>query len=659
MENLGFIRVAAAVPRVDIADPDTNARRIIEMARQAAEKGISLIVFPELSVTGYTCGDLFNQSLLLDKALQALDTIADQTLEIVADKTLGCGICIVVGAPIMIEGSLYNCAAVIQGGRVRGLVPKTYLPNYNEFYEKRWFTPATALKDGATLGDIPVGRDLIFDLSGVKFGIEICEDLWVPAPPAAALAMAGADMVLNLSATDENIGKHAYLLDLIRQQSARCRCAYIYSSAGAGESSTDLVFSGNGIIAEDGAILAQSPRFSRDDTLTTADVDIEKLRNDRRRFATFAEGRSVVHATEFRTVTLPPGIGSLHNPAQYTDFPNRNVARLPFVDSDPARRDENCGEIISIQTWGLEQRLEATGCKKLVIGISGGLDSTLALLVAVRAFDRLGINRKGIIGITMPGYGTTTRTHSNATDLMRLLGVTSMEISIAEAVDQHFKDIGQSKEVHDATYENGQARERTQILMDMANKTGGMVLGTGDLSELALGWCTYNGDQISMYGVNASIPKTLVRHLVEWFAAHADADTARVLRDIIDTPISPELIPADNGADTIAQKTEDLVGPYELHDFFLYHTLRNGFSPRKVFALARKAFSGEYDDATLLKWLRNFYRRFFSQQFKRSCMPDGPKVGSVCLSPRGDWRMPSDATSRLWLAEVDALSPDP
>ncbi len=666
MNDLGYIRVAAAVPAVALADPITNADRIIDMIKQAESKGVSLIVFPELCVTGYTCADLFNQSLLLEQSKIALGKIVEFT----ANKTCA----VVVGAPLMIEGSLYNCAVVIRNGGVDGVVPKTYLPNYNEFYEGRWFTPGAMLKT-RTIGlssiiklefrddyTVPAGTNLIFEVDDVSYAIEICEDLWVPSPPSSHLAMQGAEIILNLSATDENIGKHAYLLDLIRQQSARCRCGYVYASAGVGESSTDLVFSGNGIIAEDGSILASSPRFSRQATLTTADIDVEKLRNDRRKFATFAQGnayagveRACVRANYAPSYDPFPGELIPELISLGADFPDRPVSRHPFVDSDPGRRDENCGEIISIQTWGLEQRLEATGCKKLVIGISGGLDSTLALLVAARAFDRLGLDRKGIIGITMPGYGTTTRTHTNATDFMELMGVTSMEIPISKAVDQHFIDIGQSKEVHDATYENGQARERTQILMDMANKTGGMVLGTGDLSELALGWCTYNGDHMSMYAVNASIPKTLVRHLVEWFAAHADEATARVLRDIIDTPISPELIPADSGEDTIAQKTEDLVGPYELHDFFLYHTLRNNFAPKKIYTLAKKAFAGVYDNETLKKWLRNFYRRFFSQQFKRSCMPDGPKVGSVCLSPRGDWRMPSDAKAALWLRETESL----
>lgn len=679
MNDFGYCRVAAAVPAVALADPMTNAGRIIDMMTQADDKGVSMILFPELSVTGYTCADLFNQTLLLSRAGDAVAHIVR------ASSSLKCAA--TVGMPLMLEGSLYNCAVIIRSGLIHGIVPKIYIPDYNEFYEARWFTSGRHLNDlsfsAKALGlsysgqedyEIPTGTNLIFEIDDVKYGVELCEDLWVPNPPSSRLAMSGADIILNLSATDENIGKHSYLLDLIRQQSARCRCGYVYASAGAGESSTDLVFSGNGIIAEDGSLLARSPRFSRQASLTAADIDVEKLRADRRKFSTFNQGvaydmlrpsltvrcHKPVPQDTVSTDSDKPGLTKQEmgtvSAAENVFLPDRPVARLPFVDDNPSRRDENCGEIIAIQTWGLEQRLEATGCKKLVVGISGGLDSTLALLVAVRAFDRLGLDRKGIIGITMPGYGTTTRTRSNASDLMRLLGVTSMEISIADAVDLHFRDIGQSKEVHDATYENGQARERTQILMDMANKTGGMVLGTGDLSELALGWCTYNGDHMSMYAVNASIPKTLVRHLVEWFASHADKETARVLRDIIDTPISPELIPAEDGADTIAQKTEDLVGPYELHDFFLYHTLRNGFSPKKIYMLAKKAFEGEYDDAILKKWLRNFYGRFFSQQFKRSCMPDGPKVGSVCLSPRGDWRMPSDATSRLWLSEVDGLN---
>lgn len=638
-----YLRSAAACPVVALGDPITNAERIISMAEEASAKGVRILVTPELSISGYSCADLFGQDFLLDSCLDALETTAKRTAPL--------PIAIVAGAPIRYRHALYNCAVVIAGGQIHGIVPKAHLPNYSEFYERRWFRSGIDLPADASVRignrDIPMGLNLLFNIGNAVLGVEICEDLWVPNPPSGHLCQNGADVIANLSATDENIGKHSYLLSLIKQQSARCRSGYIYASAGRGESSTDLVFSGNGIIAEDGTLLAESPRFSLDPTLTIADIDIERLRHDRQRVGTYHE--SVIEAPQ-------PNIIDLHLLASQEPADlRRRVDRLPFVPDDVTRRDESCGEIISIQTWGLMQRLSATRCKCLVIGISGGLDSTLALLVAVKAFDDLGFSRSGIIGVTMPGFGTTTRTHSNAVELMKLLGVTSMEIPIGPSVKQHFKDIGQSQEVHDATYENGQARERTQILMDLANKHGGMVLGTGDLSELALGWCTYNGDHMSMYAVNSSIPKTLVRHLVEWFASHAPEDEALVLRDIIDTPISPELIPAADGRDDIEQKTEDLVGPYELHDFFLYHTLRHGSKPAKILRLAEKAFDGDYDRATLLKWLRNFYRRFFSQQFKRSCMPDGPKVGSVCLSPRGDWRMPSDATAKLWLDEVDKL----
>lgn len=650
--NYGFIRVAAAVPVVALADPDTNAERIILLYQNACRNGARIVLFPELCVTGYTCADLFNQKLLVDRAMLAALKICQATEH---NGTIA-----VIGLPVNIGNRLYNCAMVCAGGQPLGLVPKHFIPNYNEFYESRWFQGASQLRDNnihvrsgnGMAYEIPICRESIFDIGDISFAVEICEDLWVPVPPSSRLAMAGADIVLNMSATDENIGKHSYLIDLIRNQSARCRSGYVYASAGRGESSTDLVFSGNAIIAEDGRILASSERFSRQESLVISDIDVERLRADRCRFSTFGMAPADSNVTAIR----------INVPAPNTQCPDpgmlRDVDPHPFVPGNPERRDENCTEIVSIQTWGLMQRLDATGCRSLVVGISGGLDSTLALLVAVRAFDIMGLDRKGITGITMPGYGTTSRTRGNAWRLMELLGVSPLEIPIGGAVDRHFSDIGQSKDVHDATYENGQARERTQILMDMANKLGGMVLGTGDLSELALGWCTYNGDHMSMYAVNSSVPKTLVRHLVEWFAMRAPEDEAAVLRDIIDTPISPELIPADDGKDDIAQKTEDLVGPYELHDFFLYHTLRNGFTPAKIFRLAMQAFDGRYDTGTLLKWMHNFYRRFFNQQFKRSCMPDGPKVGSICLSPRGDWRMPSDAMARMWLREVESLRTD-
>lgn len=645
--NEFFYRAAAVIMEVNLADPETNTERIARVVKERLmPQGVRLAAFPELSISGYTCGDLFGQDELLDNCMKSLRTLCDRIKDYKGS--------IIVGCPVRKENLLYNCAVVISQGEIKGIVPKTHLPNYGEFYEKRWFRSGAGIK-GETLllpstsgeiKEIPFGTDLLFSDGANIFGTEICEDLWVPVPPSCRMAQEGAVMIVNLSATDENIGKHSYILSLIRQQSARCRCAYIYSSAGIGESSTDLVFSGNAIIAENGTVAGESERFSTEGQVIMADLDLQSLRRDRRITDTFTESGL---REEFRII--PTGDSSGIEPDERL---LRKTDRHPFVPSETGHRSDRCREILNIQSWGLLQRLRSTGCRHLVVGISGGLDSTLALLVAVRTFDKAGLDRKGIVGITMPGYGTTDRTHNNAWSLMERLGVTAMEIPIGKSVDQHFLDINQDKNVHDATYENGQARERTQILMDMANKTGGMVLGTGDLSELALGWCTYNGDHMSMYGVNASVPKTLVKHLVVQYAQDsADEEIRRILNDIIDTPISPELIPPKENGE-IEQKTEDLVGPYELHDFFLYHTLRHGNPVRKTYCLARQTFP-DYDKSTILKWMRNFYRRFFNQQFKRSCMPDGPKVGSVCLSPRGDWRMPSDAKSTLWLHEVDKL----
>ncbi len=656
MKNYGFFRCAAAIPSVTPGNPESNVDNILNLAREAERKGAGLVVFPELCVTGYTCADLFNQTLLLEAAATQTKRIEEWC----ADHHIA----VVVGLPAIWRNRLYNCAVFISGEGIRGIVPKSYLPNYNEFYEKRWFASGRDIRNasvslpGYPEKEYPFGTDLIFDYEGVKVALEICEDVWVPVPPSTAACQAGADIVCNLSATDEVLGKHRYLLQLLASHSAACRCGYVYSSAGWGESSTDLAFSGNAIIAEDGTIIAESERFCLQPQVAVADIDIERLRNDRRRFSTYGE-LPAEEEKRLDYIFIPSSPLSGNGDCQSDPENDTHSADLlreidphPFVPSDPRHLKENCTEIISIQSWGLAKRIEAIGGAKIVVGISGGLDSTLALLVAARTLDMLGRPKKDIIGITMPGFGTTTRTHSNANDLMEQLGVTSMEISIDKAVRQHFSDIGQDEKVHDATYENSQARERTQILMDMANKVGGIVLGTGDLSELALGWCTYNGDQMSMYGVNTSVPKTLVKYLVEWFASEAEEKgehkTAGILRDIIDTPISPELVPAAEGADRIEQKTEDLVGPYELHDFFLYHAIRNSFTPQKIEYLANKAFRGKYDSVTIHKWLDNFYRRFFSQQFKRSCMPDGVKVGSVCLSPRGDWRMPSDASSALW-----------
>ncbi|MBD5203282.1 MAG: NAD(+) synthase [Bacteroidales bacterium] len=655
ISRFGMYRVTAAVPQVHVGDIDANVEAILKMAHEAGEGGSSLVVFPELSLTGYTCADLFSQRLLIQKALKALEAICDATGE---DETMPA---LVIGLPLIVEGNLYNCAAVVTAGKILGIVPKIHIPNYSEFYEKRWFASGADkpmrllnLSDSLTgfdvasrFSEVPFGTNLIFAVDGVKFGVEICEDLWMPSPPSGNLCRMGADLIVNLSASDDNIGKHAYLLSLVSQQSARCRCGYIYASAGWGESSTDLSFCGKALIASDGVVLATSPRFRPQGFMESAIIDVDLLRHERAKYNTFFDSDS--------SLATPYIVTSRLSSRRVVDADKElYVDAAPFVPSDSDHLTARCEEIFSIQAWGLMQRLSATGCKKAVIGISGGLDSTLALLVTIRAFDALGLPRENILAVTMPGFGTTDRTHDNAWNLMGELGVNRKEIPIGESVRLHFRDIEQDENNHDATYENGQARERTQILMDLSNKVGGMVIGTGDLSELALGWCTYNGDQMSMYGVNASVPKSLVRHLVSWYASVSDPDVRNLLLDIVDTPISPELIPA--AADgSIEQKTEDIVGPYDLHDFFLYHTLRNGFSPLKIFFLASHAFDGRFDKETILKWLRTFYRRFFSQQFKRSAMPDGPKVGSVCLSPRGDWRMPSDASSRMWLKELDEI----
>lgn len=640
MKN-GFFRVAAATIPVSVANPAENIKCITEAARSLSQQGARVVLFPELSVTGYTCADLFHNSTLLDEAEEALHTLAGASAGFPSTA-------IIVGAPLRHGTRLLNCGVVIAGGRILAVVPKSYLPDYNEFYEKRWFDSGLGV-DG-TLSGAPVGTDILLDFGqGVRAAIEVCEDLWTPLPPSTHAALNGAQLLFNLSASDDLIGKYDYLRSLIAQQSARCIAAYIYASAGFGESSTDLVFDGKAIIAENGTILAASPRWTGGTQTVIRDIDIEAIDRDRLHMGSF-------HDCAEANRQQPPTV--VRVPLAETEAPSilmRHVNPRPFVPASDEEIDTRATEIINIQAAGLARRLAATGCRTLVVGISGGLDSTLALLVATKAFDRLSLPRTGIIGITMPGFGTTGRTHSNALTIMEGLGVTIREIPIGPAVTQHFHDIGHNPEVHDVTYENSQARERTQILMDVANQAGGMVLGTGDLSELALGWATYNGDHMSMYGVNASIPKTLVKYLVRWFADRSDnANVAAALRDIIDTPISPELIPADADGN-IAQKTEDLVGPYELHDFFLYYMLRYGFSPRRIYMLARHAFAGTYSDETIRHWMRTFFRRFFNQQFKRSCLPDGPKVGSVCLSPRGDWRMPSDASSALWLREVDCL----
>ena len=641
--NYGFVKVAAAVPLVQVADCFYNIEKIEGLMRQASEKGVQIIAFPELSVTGYTCLDLFAQQTLLDGAEAALLQLVSNTADL--------DILTIVGVPLRTENRLINAAVVFQKGAIRGVVPKTYLPNYKEFQEQRWFTSATELRESTiSIGkeEYPMGSHLLFRSGRLTAGIEICEDLWVPVPPSSLLTMEGANIIFNLSASNELIGKHAYLRSLICQQSARCMAGYVYASSGFGESSTDLVFAGNGIIAENGNLLTESPRFTMEEQLVISEIDIETLQNDRQVNTSFMYGTSGLPKEKAQVVDfqvrIPDGF-SLTRP----------VDPHPFTPSGEALK-ERCEEIFHIQVAGLAKRLVHAHAQTAVVGISGGLDSTLALLVTVMTFDALKMPRGQIIGITMPGFGTTDRTYTNACDLIRSLGVTLKEIPIKEACLQHFRDIDHDPSVHDVTYENSQARERTQLLMDVANQKNGLVIGTGDLSELALGWATYNGDHMSMYGVNGSIPKTLVKYLVEWVANHKVDDASRLtLLDIVDTPISPELIPADENGN-IKQKTEDLVGPYELHDFFLYHFLRFGSHPSKIYFLAQKAFAGIYDNATVKKWLYTFFRRFFQQQFKRSCLPDGPKVGSVSLSPRGDWRMPSDAVSRLWLEEIERIN---
>lgn len=640
----GYVKVAAAIPAVKVADCVFNASQTEKQILEADEKGVQIIVFPELNLTAYSCGDLFGQRLLLEQAEMALMQVMNNTRQL--------DIISIVGMPVLLNSSLLNCAVVFQKGKILGVVPKSYLPNYKEFYEQRWFVSADAYPNTMTVrlcGQVvPCSSQLLFDTPDVCFGIEICEDVWAPVPPSSYLALQGAEVIFNLSADTENISKHQYLCSLLAQQSARCLSGYVFSSCGFGESTTDVVFAGNALIYENGSLLAKNDRFSFDEQLVISEIDVDRLRTERQMNTTFGASVRNHYSAVFQHIQTE-FVSSKEG--EFT----RTVEPHPFVPAGGKLLDERCEEIFSIQVAGLAKRLVHTSSETVVVGISGGLDSTLALLVCVKTFDKLGLSREGIVGITMPGFGTTDRTYNNALDLMRSLGVTIKEISIKEACIQHFQDIGHDMSVHDVTYENGQARERTQILMDYANKVGGLVIGTGDLSELALGWATYNGDHMSMYGVNASIPKTLVRYLVNWVAlTGVDADSKATLLDIIDTPISPELIPADEQGN-IKQKTEDLVGPYELHDFFLYHFLRFGSRPAKIFFLAQKAFDGVYDDETIKKWLKNFCRRFFIQQFKRSCLPDGPKVGSVSLSPRGDWRMPSDASAALWIKECEEL----
>ena len=696
----GFIKEAAGTPDVQVADCEFNAAEIIKMVREMEAEGAKVMVFPELCITAYTCGDLFWQENLLEEAKVQLVRIAEETADVDA--------IIFVGLPLEYKGKLYNAAAGLNHGEILGFVPKTYLPNYNEFYEARYFTSGEDVDGTVTIRrseyglhhdeemtdedvefgleaelevleeedsfeeleeideepdyidedeteefdevDVPISSNILFicqEMPKLKIAAEICEDLWVPNPPSVGHAYHGANLIVNLSASDEVVGKDSYRKSLVSAQSARLLCGYIYATAGEGESTQDVVYGGHNLIAENGTILAESRRFVNG--ALYADLDIHRLDNERRRMTT----------CRFAPDLAPEGQDVFYNEVYFNA--GRGVTPLtrkfdsrPFVPGIKEERERRCDEILNIQAMGLKKRLAHIHCQNAVIGLSGGLDSTLALLVTVRAFDMLGMPREKITAVTMPCFGTTDRTYNNACQLSECLGATLKEVNIREAVNLHFRDIGHDPEVHDVTYENGQARERTQILMDIANQSGGIVIGTGDLSELALGWATYNGDHMSMYAVNASVPKTLVRHLVRYYADTCeDAKLSEILLDILDTPVSPELLPPKDGV--ISQKTEDLVGPYELHDFFLYYMLRWTFPPKKIFRLAQNAFAGEYDDETILKWLKTFYRRFFMQQFKRSCLPDGPKVGSVAVSPRGDLRMPSDACAKLWLKQIEEL----
>ncbi|MBQ2979947.1 MAG: NAD(+) synthase [Bacteroidaceae bacterium] len=640
----GFIKVAAAIPPVTVADCHSNARGMVELARQAASQDVEWIVFPELCITAYTCGDLFGQRLLLDEAEKAIAYFIEETKEL----DMVC----VIGAPVRCDNQLFNCAIVSSHGKIHGVVPKSYLPGYKEFNEERWFaTAADAYSDTVTVCGqrAPLGARQLFTIGEAKFAIEICEDVWTPVPPSCHHAQNGANILVNLSASNEQIGKNKYLRSLVSQQSARCCSGYIYASSGFGESTADLVFAGNALIFEAGTMLATAERFCINPQLAISEIDVNRLNSERQATTSFMGGAAALRQIQPYRETIIPNMN------KKSISLTRPIAPSPFVPSDPIALDEACQEAFNIQVSAITKRILHTQTKSLVLGVSGGLDSTLALLVCAEALRRLNRPMSHIVGITMPGFGTSDRTHDNALILMQELGITMREISIVPAVKQHFIDLGHDINVHDITYENSQARERTQILMDVANQTNGLVIGTGDLSELALGWATYNGDHMSMYGVSAGVPKTLVRALVEWAAGKESNEKIRKsLLDIVATPISPELTPADNDGN-IKQKTEDLVGPYELHDFFIYYTLQHGFSPSKVYFLARHAFKGEYDDDTIKHWLRNFYRRFFNNQFKRSCMPDGPKVCSVSLSPRGSWRMPSDTSSAIWLAECDAL----
>lgn len=637
----GFIRVAAATPDIKVADCDYNADRIIELIRQAAAEDVSIIVFPELCITGYTCGDLFLQKVLLDGAKKALVKISKETAD--------CEVLAFVGLPLEVDGKLYNCAAALCKGEILGFVPKRNIPAYSEFYEIRHFTPWDGNIRSVFINDgwVSFNGDNCFsceDIPDFTVGVEICEDLWVPEPPSGKLAAHGATIICNLSASDEVIGKGEYRRQLVKSQSARCVCGYIYADAGMGESTQDLIFSGHNLIAENGVIVGESKKFTTG--LTVGEIDLHRLIAERRKMNTFKcchnSSISMVSGSTSEWFSITPKNLEL----------KRRFPPMPFVPTNKDDLNSRCEEILTMQATGLATRLRHIGCKTAVIGLSGGLDSTLALIVAVHAFDMLGLDRKGIIAVTMPCFGTTKRTKSNAYYLAEAYGVTLKEVNITAAVRQHFADIGQDESVTDVTFENGQARERTQVLMDIANQQGGIVIGTGDLSELALGWATYNGDHMSMYGVNASVPKTLVRHLVSYESMNTENKRlSEVLEDVLATPVSPELLPPTEGE--ISQKTEDIVGPYELHDFFLYYMVRCGFPPKKILRIGSQSFAGTYEPSVIKKWLTVFLKRFFSQQFKRSCLPDGPKVGSVTLSPRGDWRMPSDACVKLWLEDLE------
>lgn len=643
----GLVRVGAAVPSLALGNVKENMKRHLAMMREAKEKHVSIVTFPELSLTGYTCGDLFFQRRLLDDVTDALLALRNEMPE---------GILAVVGAPLEIEGALYNCAVVLHKGEIISAVPKTFLPNNGEFYEKRWFQSGDACRDASVA--IPklktdVCRQAIFETEdGVRFGIELCEDLWAPLPPSTMLSVEGAEIILNLSASNELLSKREYRQQLISQQSARCQCGYVYVSAGMGESSSDLVFSGHSVIASCGTVIRESEGYLADNYLMTADIDIDRIRADRMKQSSFADCAAQVRAMWKQEPNI---LKTMENALLPDDAaPDYHVSKHPFIPSDKASRQLRCAQILAMQATALARRLAVTG-GKVVVGISGGLDSTLALLAACKAVDMLHLPRTNILGITMPCFGTTDRTYHNALDLMTSLGVSQREIPIHNAVRQHFADIGHDESDHSVTYENCQARERTQVLMDVANKIGAIVLGTSDLSEIALGWCTYNADHMSMYGVNSGVPKTLVRWVIQTAAENEAFSSSReCLQSILDTPISPELLPPDEKGN-ILQQTEDVVGPYALHDFFLYYAIRFGYPPKKVFELCCIAFKDDFSCETILKWLKNFYRRFWTQQFKRNCMPDGVKIGSIALSPRGDWRMPSDAQYKAWMDECDCI----